>query len=190
MTGIAAGLTGFAVLLALMAIRIPIAVAMLAVGVGGYGLVNGWMPLLAYLKTNTYYQFSTYSLSVIPLFVLMGEFATHAGLSRALYRSAAAFLGRVVLAQHVERRGGVDAELNDTVADAVPAPLSRRLVEGVYSVVHFSALFSLYSRLAILASLLDLLAGIGIFGIHSVGTSHGNSLFHQRERRAPGAARN
>ncbi|KGJ16908.1 TRAP transporter large permease [Paracoccus sanguinis] len=95
MTGIAAGLTGFAVLLALMAIRIPIAVAMLAVGVGGYGLVNGWMPLLAYLKTNTYYQFSTYSLSVIPLFVLMGEFATHAGLSRALYRSAAAFLGHL-----------------------------------------------------------------------------------------------
>ncbi len=95
MTGIAAGLTGFAVLLALMAIRIPIAVAMLAVGVGGYGLVNGWLPLLAYLKTNTYYQFSTYSLSVIPLFVLMGEFATHAGLSRALYRSAAAFLGHL-----------------------------------------------------------------------------------------------
>lgn len=95
MTGIAAGLTGFAVLLALMAIRIPIAVAMLAVGIGGYGLVNGWMPLLAYLKTNTYYQFSTYSLSVIPLFVLMGEFATHAGMSRALYRAAAAFLGHL-----------------------------------------------------------------------------------------------
>ncbi|KGJ09401.1 TRAP transporter large permease [Paracoccus sphaerophysae] len=95
MTGIAAGLTGFAVLLGLMAIRIPIAVAMLAVGIGGYGLVNGWMPLLAYLKTNTYYQFSTYSLSVIPLFVLMGEFATHAGMSRALYRAAAAFLGHL-----------------------------------------------------------------------------------------------
>lgn len=95
MTGIPAGLTGFAVLLVLMALRVPIAVAMLAVGIGGYGLVNGTMPLLAYLKTNTYYQFSTYSLSVIPLFVLMGEFATHAGMSRALYRSAAAFLGHM-----------------------------------------------------------------------------------------------
>ena len=95
MTGIAAGLTGFAVLLALMAIRIPIAVSMLATGVVGYGLVNGWSPLLAYLKTNTYYQFSTYSLSVIPLFVLMGEFATRAGMSRALYRAAAAFLGQM-----------------------------------------------------------------------------------------------
>ena len=95
MTGIAAGLTGFAVLLALMAIRIPIAVAMLTTGIVGYGLVSGWMPLLAFLKTNTYYQFSTYSLSVIPLFVLMGEFATHAGMSRALYRAAAAFMGHL-----------------------------------------------------------------------------------------------
>ncbi|WP_299358285.1 TRAP transporter large permease [uncultured Paracoccus sp.] len=99
MTGIAAGLTGFGVLLALMAVRIPIGVAMLATGIVGYGLVNGWMPLLAYLKTSTYYQFSTYSLSVIPLFVLMGEFASHAGMSRALFRAAAAFLGH--------RRGGL-----------------------------------------------------------------------------------
>jgi C4-dicarboxylate transporter, DctM subunit len=98
-TGIAAGLTGFVALLALMAIRVPIGVAMLAVGFTGYGLTNGWMPLLAYLKTAPYYQFSTYSLSVIPLFVLMGEFATHAGMSRALYRTAAAFLGH--------RKGGL-----------------------------------------------------------------------------------
>ncbi|MDP5305988.1 TRAP transporter large permease [Paracoccus spongiarum] len=99
MTGIAAGLTGFAVLLALMAVRVPIGVAMLAVGVGGYGLHTGTTPLLAFLKTSTYYQFSTYSLSVIPLFVLMGEFATKAGMSRALYRTAAAFLGH--------RKGGL-----------------------------------------------------------------------------------
>lgn len=99
MTGIAAGLTGFAVLLALMAVRIPIGVAMLGVGIGGYGLWTGTTPLLAFLKTSTYYQFSTYSLSVIPLFVLMGEFATKAGMSRALYRTAAAFLGH--------RKGGL-----------------------------------------------------------------------------------
>jgi tripartite ATP-independent transporter DctM subunit len=98
-TGIAAGLLGFAGLLALMAIRVPIAVAMLATGVVGYGLINGVAPLLAFLKTSAYQQFSTYSLSVIPLFVLMGEFATHAGMSRALYRAAAAFLGH--------RRGGL-----------------------------------------------------------------------------------
>lgn len=99
MNGIAAGLTGFAVLLGLMAIRIPIGVAMLVVGLAGYATWTGMPPLLAFLKTSTYYQFSTYSLSVIPLFVLMGEFATQAGMSRALYRTAAAFLGH--------RRGGL-----------------------------------------------------------------------------------
>ena len=99
MSGVAAGLTGFAVLLALMAIRVPIGVAMMTVGVGGYAAWTGVSPLLAFLKTSTYYQFSTYSLSVIPLFVLMGEFATQAGMSRALYRTAAAFLGH--------RKGGL-----------------------------------------------------------------------------------
>ncbi len=99
MTGIAAGLMGFAVLLVMMAIRIPIGVAMLGVGIGGYGLYTGTTPLMAFLKTSTYYQFSTYSLSVIPLFVLMGEFATKAGMSRALFRTAAAFLGH--------RKGGL-----------------------------------------------------------------------------------
>ncbi|MFV0386913.1 TRAP transporter large permease [Paracoccus sp. (in: a-proteobacteria)] len=99
MSGVAAGLTGFAVLLLMMFIRIPIAIAMLTVGVGGYAMWTGVTPLLAFLKTSTYDQFSTYSLSVIPLFVLMGEFATHAGMSRALYRTAAAFLGH--------RKGGL-----------------------------------------------------------------------------------
>ena len=99
MTGIAAGMAGFAALLTLMAIRVPIGVAMLAVGIAGYGLHTGTLPLLAFLKTSTFHQFSTYSLSVIPLFVLMGEFATRAGMSRALFRTAAAFLGH--------RKGGL-----------------------------------------------------------------------------------
>ncbi|EKE44567.1 hypothetical protein OCGS_1405 [Oceaniovalibus guishaninsula JLT2003] len=99
MSGLAVGLTGFAALLGLMAIRVPIGVAMLAVGIGGYALQTGTAPLLAFLKTSAYYQFSTYSLSVIPLFVLMGEFAMKAGMSRALYHTAAAFLGH--------RRGGL-----------------------------------------------------------------------------------
>jgi tripartite ATP-independent transporter DctM subunit len=98
-TGIAAGMAGFAALLALMAVRVPIGVAMLAVGIAGYGLHTGTVPLLAFLKTSTFHQFSTYSLSVIPLFVLMGEFATRAGMSRALFRTAAAFLGH--------RKGGL-----------------------------------------------------------------------------------
>lgn len=99
MSGVETAALGFGVLLGLMALRIPIGVAMLAVGITGYASLNGIGPLLAYWKTAPYYQFSTYSLSVIPLFVLMGEFATHSGLSRALFRAAAAFLGH--------RRGGL-----------------------------------------------------------------------------------
>lgn len=99
MNGTTTALTGFAILLGLMALRVPIAVAMLVTGLGGYAAMNGWLPLLAWLKTAPYYQFSSYSLSVIPLFVLMGEFASRAGLSRALFDAAAAFLGH--------RRGGL-----------------------------------------------------------------------------------
>ncbi|MFI0396454.1 TRAP transporter large permease [Paracoccus jiaweipingae] len=99
MSGPSAALTGFAVLLGLMALRVPIAVAMLVTGLGGYAALSGWLPLLAWLKTAPYYQFSSYALSVIPLFVLMGEFASRAGLSRALFDAAAAFLGH--------RRGGL-----------------------------------------------------------------------------------
>ena len=99
MTGIEMGLVAFAVLLVLLAIRIPIGVAMLLVGIGGYVVIRDWTPLLFYLKNNTFSQFSSYSLSIIPLFLLMGQFATKAGLSRALFQAAAAFLGH--------RRGGV-----------------------------------------------------------------------------------
>ena len=88
-----------AVMLALMAIRIPIAVAMLATGISGYVMVNGWVPLMGYLKMAPFSTFSSYSLSVIPLFLLMGEFATKAGLSRALFRAANTWIGH--------RRGGI-----------------------------------------------------------------------------------
>ncbi len=83
----------FAVMLALMAVRVPIAVSMFLAGVTGYLLQAGWPPLAAHLKTYAYARFSSYDLSVIPLFLLMGQFATQGGLSRALFRFAAAALG-------------------------------------------------------------------------------------------------
>ncbi len=69
MSGAAIGLASFPLLLALLALRIPVAVAMLLVGGGGYILMNGWLPLLAQLKTGPYFQFSSYSLSVVPFFL-------------------------------------------------------------------------------------------------------------------------
>ena len=99
MSGFAMGLLSFPLLLGLVALRVPIGVAMLVVGGGGYGLINGWLPLISYLKTAPYFQFSSYSLSVIPLFLLMGQFAAQAGISAALFQAANVWLGH--------RRGGV-----------------------------------------------------------------------------------
>ncbi len=93
MSGVELGVVIFVVLMALLALRMPIGVAMLVTGMAGYVLASGWSPLIAFLKTGPYYRVSSYSLSVIPLFLLMGQFATQAGLSRALFRAANAWLG-------------------------------------------------------------------------------------------------
>lgn len=87
------GLGSFLLLLVLLVLRIPIGVAMLAVGGVGYMVMNGEAALLNYMKTTPYYLFSNYSFSVIPLFLLMGQFATRAGLSESLFRAAYAFFG-------------------------------------------------------------------------------------------------
>ena len=93
MSGFEIALIGIAILLAMLVIRIPVAVAMLAVGVVGYMILSGVGPLLNYAKTAVYWRFSSYDLSIVPMFLLMGQFAGKAGLSRALFDSANAFLG-------------------------------------------------------------------------------------------------
>ncbi|WP_026380480.1 TRAP transporter large permease [Afifella pfennigii] len=90
----------FVVLLVLIFLRVPIGLAMLLVGIVGNVLVNGSLvPLLAQLKSLTYETFSSHSLSIVPLFLLMGQFATRGGMSRQLFRAAEAMLGH--------RKGGV-----------------------------------------------------------------------------------
>ena len=84
-----------AVLLVLMALRVPIAVAMLVTGIAGYVWLAGWAPLLNYLKTAAYWRFAAYDLSVIPLFLLMGQFATRAGVSRSLFQACHLWLGHL-----------------------------------------------------------------------------------------------
>jgi len=94
------GLVSFPVLLILIFLRIPIGLAMLICGLGGTYLVFGSVnPILSKLKGETYSTFSSYSLSIIPLFLLMGQFAGLGGMSQALFRAANAWLGH--------RRGGV-----------------------------------------------------------------------------------
>ncbi len=93
---------GFALLggmLALMALRVPIAICMFVPGAIGYYLVAGEAAFLNLLKGSAYGRLSNYDLSVIPLFLLMGQFATQGGLSRALFSFANALIGHL--------RGGI-----------------------------------------------------------------------------------
>ena len=99
MSGPETALAGFGVMLLLMAVRVPVALAMLAVGAGGYAYLAGSLPLLNLIKTTPYYLFGNYTLSVIPLFILMGAFAERAGMSDALFKAANSFVGH--------RRGGI-----------------------------------------------------------------------------------
>ena len=90
----------FVVLLVLIFLRLPIGLAMLVVGLfGSWQVYGSAAPLLNQLKTLAYGQFSTHSLSIVPLFLMMGQFATLGGMSQALFKAAEAFLGH--------RRGGV-----------------------------------------------------------------------------------
>ncbi|MGP6089641.1 TRAP transporter large permease [Antarctobacter jejuensis] len=87
------GLIGLGVLVVLIAARVPIAYAMILVGGIGTALLNGWPIVLSQLKDLAYAQFSTYDLSVVPLFILMGAIASRTGLSADLFRAANAWLG-------------------------------------------------------------------------------------------------
>lgn len=95
MDSLVLGLLGLVVLLALIAVRVPIAYTMILVGIGGTVIQSGPLVLLNQLKDLAYAQFSNYDLSVLPLFILMGGLATHTGLSRDLFRGANAWLGRL-----------------------------------------------------------------------------------------------
>jgi C4-dicarboxylate transporter DctM subunit len=80
-------------LLALM--RVPLAFAMGLVGLVGIGLSRGWQPALANTAQVVYETGFAYTLSVIPLFILMGNFVARAGLAHELFQAAYAFIGHV-----------------------------------------------------------------------------------------------
>ncbi len=101
MSGIAAGSVIFALLMVLLVIRVPIGIAMFTMGSLGFWYLNGMnlSAVLSAYKTVGYARLSNYDLVVIPLFLLMGQFATQGGLSAALFRFVAAFMGHL--------RGGI-----------------------------------------------------------------------------------
>lgn len=95
MSGVA--LAGFAIVLmfALMALRTPIAIAMFIAGSVAYVTQTGWSPYANFMNSMAFARFASYDLSVIPLFILMGHFATQGGISKSLFEFTAAVVGRM-----------------------------------------------------------------------------------------------
>jgi tripartite ATP-independent transporter DctM subunit len=95
MSGITIGLAGFGFMLVLLAARVHIGMAMFIAGAAIYLVTNGgnYNALLFTLNDLAYARLSNYNLSVIPLCLLMGQFATYGGLSRSLFRAAGTLIG-------------------------------------------------------------------------------------------------
>lgn len=94
----AAGL-GFALMLGLIALHVPIGIAMGFVGVTGFAMVVGWEPALTLLASEPASTLTNLNLAVIPLFMLLGNLAAAAGLANDVYNIAHAFIGH--------RKGGL-----------------------------------------------------------------------------------
>ena len=93
MSPAAIGSLGILALLGLIALRVPVAIAMGVVGIVGGVAINGWFSLGFVLGSQPFVTVFPYTLSVIPLFVMMGAFAARAGLSASLYQSLHALIG-------------------------------------------------------------------------------------------------
>ena len=115
------GLAGLLGLLFLIALRIPVAYAMIVTGGIGVTILNGPLISMSQLKDLAYIQFSIYDLSVVPMFVLMGNLATKAGLSRKLFQAANAWVGWVrggVVMSAIIARAGFGAVCGSSLATA------------------------------------------------------------------------
>jgi tripartite ATP-independent transporter DctM subunit len=82
------GLVGLGTLIALVLARVPCAIALGLVGFVGYAAVDGWRRALLAIGSVPYEMAEKYTLTVVPLFVLMGVVAARAGMSKELYRAA------------------------------------------------------------------------------------------------------
>ena len=95
---------GFVVLFALMALRIPVGIAMGIVGVGGFAAFVGIDPALSLIGLSTMRTATNYAFGLLPLFILMGNIATESGMSRELFAFSRSWLGHF--------RGGLDLDVH------------------------------------------------------------------------------
>jgi tripartite ATP-independent transporter DctM subunit len=92
---LATGFVGIAVLIVLLLLRVPVALALMAVAFGGIAWLLGWEPAFGILGNTPYSFVASWTLSAVPMFLLMGFVAFHAGLTGGLFAAAKALLGRV-----------------------------------------------------------------------------------------------
>lgn len=116
------GILGIAVLLLMLAARVPVAVAMFLVGLGGIAILRNPSVALSYLASESFSLASSADLLVIPLFILMGNVASEAGMSRRLYDAAYAWIGHWrggLASATVVGSGGFAALSGSSVASAL-----------------------------------------------------------------------
>src|SRR4029079_9792416 len=91
------GLVGLTVMMLICCLRVPISFSMAIVGLLGYAYMRDWNFTVAFAMTQTklYETGRNYTLSVVPLFILMGNFVTRAGMSQELFRAAYTFIGHL-----------------------------------------------------------------------------------------------
>ena len=91
----AVAIIGFVVLFALMLLRVPVGMAMGLVGVTGFGYIVGSGPALKMIGQTSMRTVTDFNFAVVPMFLLMGAFATTSGMSRELFRAGNAFMGHL-----------------------------------------------------------------------------------------------
>ncbi|WP_096438839.1 TRAP transporter large permease [Alteribacter populi] len=89
------GTLGIVLLLLLFLMKVPVSISLIIVGTIGFGAIRGWEAGLVQLGTTPFSTASSYSLSVIPLFILMGMFLSYSGFGRDLYQAVDAWLGHI-----------------------------------------------------------------------------------------------
>lgn len=94
MSGDLVAILGFVALFAMMAIRVPVGIAMGIVGVGGFAAIVGWGPALNLVALSPIRTVTDHTLALIPMFILMGSLATASGMSRELFSAANTWFGR------------------------------------------------------------------------------------------------
>ncbi|MBI9101878.1 MAG: TRAP transporter large permease [Spirochaetales bacterium] len=95
MSPVQIGILGCIILFGLLFTSMPVAFAMIATGVIGFAMIVSPHAAFSMVIADLYETFSSYSLTVIPLFVMMGQVAFHAGISKRLFRTAYAWIGHL-----------------------------------------------------------------------------------------------